>query len=52
MRPDDRARIRYDYAGNAGTVTDTGVPGAVVRRDGPNVEERYYYEELELIEYE
>ena len=45
-------RIKYDYAGNTGTVTDVGVLGVVVQWDGSNVKEWYYYEELELIEYE
>ena len=45
-------RLKYDYAGNAGTVTETRVIGAVVQWDGSNVEEWYYYEEIELIEYE
>lgn len=52
MRVDDRVRIKYDYAGNTGTVTEADVLGVVVQRDGSNVEEWYYYEELELIEYE
>lgn len=52
MREDDRVRLKYDYAGNTGTVTETGVLGVVVQWDGSNVEEWYYYEELELIEYE
>mgnify|MGYP007038571938 CR=1 FL=1 len=52
VRVDDRVRIKYDYAGNTGTVTETGVLGVVVQWDGSNVEEWYYYEELELIEYE
>lgn len=51
MIVDDRVRIKYDYAGNTGTVTDAGVLGAVVQWDGSDVEEWYYYEELELIEY-
>lgn len=48
MGVDDRVRIKYDYAG---TVAGAGVLGVVVQRDGSNVEERYYHEELELIEY-
>ena len=52
MRLDDRVRIKYDYAGNTGTVTETDVLGVVVQWDGSDVEEWYYYEELELIEYE
>nr|DAP84195.1 MAG TPA: hypothetical protein [Caudoviricetes sp.] len=52
MRVDDRVRIKYDYAGNTGTVTETDVLGVVVQWDGSDVEEWYYYEELELIEYE
>ena len=49
MRVDDRVRIKYDYAG---TVTETDVLGVVVQWDGTGVEEWYYYEEIELIEYE
>lgn len=49
MRVDDRVRLKYDYAG---TVTDVEVLGVVVQWDGSNVEEWYYYEEIELIEYE
>lgn len=52
MREDDRVRIKYDYAGNTGTVTEADVLGAVVQWDGSGVEGWYYYEELELIEYE
>ena len=52
MRVDDRVRIKYDYAGNTGTVTDVGVPGVAVQRDTTGVEEWYYYGELELIGYE
>lgn len=52
MRVDDRVRIKYDYAGNTGTVTEADVLGVVVQWDGSNVEEWYYYEEIELIEYE
>lgn len=52
MRVDDRVRIKYDYAGNTGTVTDVEVLGVVVQWDGSNVEEWYYYEEIEPIEYE
>lgn len=52
MRTDDRVRIKYDYAGNKGTVIETDVLGVVVHWDGSDVEEWYYYEELELIEYE
>lgn len=52
MRVDDRVRIKYDYAGNAGTVTETDVLGVVVQWDGSDVEEWKYYEEIELIEYE
>lgn len=52
MRVDDRVRLKYDYAGGTGTVTDVGVLGAVVQWDATGVEEWYYYEELELIEYE
>lgn len=52
MRVDDRVRIKYDYAGDTGTVTEAGVLGVVVQWDRSNVEEWYYYEELELIEYE
>lgn len=52
MRVDDRVRTKYDYAGDTGTVTDIGVLGAVVQWDGSNAEEWYYYEEIELIEYE
>lgn len=52
MREDDRVRIKYDYAGDTGTVTEADVLGVVVHWDGSNVEEWYYYEELELIEYE
>lgn len=52
VRVDDRVRIRYDYAGNTGTVTEADALGVVVQWDGSNVEEWYYYEELELIEYE
>lgn len=52
MRVDDRVHIKYDYAGNTGTVTEADVLGVVVQWDGSNVEEWYYYEELELIEYE
>lgn len=33
MRLDDRVRIKYDYAGSTGTVTDVGVLGAVVQWD-------------------
>ena len=52
MREDDRVRLKYEYAGNTGTVTEADVLGAVVQWDGSDVEEWYYYEELELIEYE
>lgn len=52
VRVDDRVRIKYDYAGNTGTVTEADVLGVVVQWDGSGVEEWYYYEELELIEYE
>lgn len=59
MRVDDRVRLKYDYAGDTGrlrrghgTVTEADVLGVVVQWDGSNVEEWYYYEELELIEYE
>ena len=52
MRLDDRVRIKYDYAGDTGTVTDVEVLGVVVQWDTTGVEEWYYYEELELIEYE
>lgn len=55
MRVDDRVRIKYDYAGDTGdtgTVTEADVLGVVVQWDGSNVEEWYYYEELELIEHE
>ena len=52
MRVDDRVRIKYDYAVNTGTVTEADVLGVVVQWDGSKIEEWYYYEELELIEYE
>ena len=52
MGEDDRVRIKYDYAGNTGTVTGVGVLGAVVQWDGSGIEEWYYYEEIELVEYE
>lgn len=52
MRVDDRVRIKYDYAGNTGTVTEADVLGVVMQWDGSNVEEWHYYEEIELIEYE
>ena len=48
MREDDRVRIKYDYAG---TITEIDVLGVVVQWNGSDVEEWYYYEELELIEY-
>lgn len=52
MREDDRVRVKFDYAGNTGTVMETDALGVVVQWDGSSVEEWYYYEELELIEYE
>lgn len=52
MGVDDRVRIKYDYAGSTGTVTEADVLGVVVQWDGSDVEGWYYYEELELIEYE
>lgn len=52
MREDDRVRLKYDYAGDTGTVTETDVLGVVVQWDATGVEEWCYYEELELIEYE
>lgn len=52
MRVDDRVRLKCDYAGDTGTVTEADVLGVVVQWDGSNVEEWYYYEELEMIEYE
>lgn len=52
MREDDRVRLKYDYAGDTGTVTEADVLGVVVQWDGSNIEEWRYYEELELIEYE
>ena len=52
MRLDDRVRLKYDYARNTGTVTEADLLGVVVQWDGSSVEEWYYYEELELIEYE
>lgn len=52
MEGNDRVRIKYDYAGNTGTVIEIDALGVVVQRDATGVEERYYYEEIELIEYE
>ena len=52
MGVDDRVRIKYDYTGDTGTVIEADVLGEVVQWDGSNVEEWYYYEEIELIEYE
>lgn len=52
MREDDRVRIKYDYAGDTGTVTEADVLGVVVQWDRSNAEEWYYYEEIEMIEYE
>ena len=52
MRVDDRVRLKYDYAGNTGTVIEADVLGVVVQWDATGVEEWYYYEEIELIEYE
>ena len=52
MGVDDRVRLKYDYAGDTGTVTEADVLVAVVQWDGSNIEEWYYYEEIELIEYE
>ena len=60
MNEDDRVRIKYDYTGNVGTVLDTGnvgtvldtdVLGVTVQWNGSSVEDWYYYEELELVEY-
>lgn len=51
MGADDRVCVKCSHAGSTGAVTEAGVPGAVVRWDGPNVGEWYYYEELELIGY-
>lgn len=51
MNEDDRVRIKYDYTGNVGTVLDTDVLGVTVQWDGSSVEDWYYYEELELVEY-
>lgn len=52
MNEDDRVRIKYDYAGGTGTVTETDVLGVVVQWDATDIEEWYYYEELALVEYE
>lgn len=52
MNEDDRVRFKYDYAGNTGTVIEIDVLGVVVQWDATGVEEWYYYEEIELIEYE
>lgn len=52
MREDDRVRLKYDYDGNTGTVTDVEALGVVVQWDGSDVGAWYYYEEIELIEYE